>query len=122
MPPPVEREPPGLVGLTLGDGGEADDAAGADFKELARSYGLHLLPDSGQILQDNLSAVLHAPPPPPELRGGSYTSHSPKKPNGRGGAAGGELGGSPSLPMLSPGRPGARNWVTFLHGGGMAGF
>ena len=23
---------------------------------------------------------------------------------------------SPSLPMLSPGRPAARNWVTFLHG------
>ena len=44
--------------------------------------------------------------PPRGLLGGPPTEH---------------LNASPSLPMLSPGRTGARNWVRFLHGGGGGG-
>ena len=108
-----------------------------------QSYGLHLLPESGgeQLLQDNLFAVLNHAPQPPELRYGmAYSSHGPRgepgllqpqvgpqgleypqqksrgRLHGNGRPAGADLSASPSLPMLSPGRPGARNWVTFLHG------
>ena len=38
--------------------------------QLARSYGLHLLPEGGQNapLHDNLTSVLKQAPAPPELR------------------------------------------------------
>ena len=111
------------------------------WKELARSYGLHLLPDSGQLLlQDNLGSAFSAPPPPPDVYGRSifppgnlsaqpihqspHPSRDPLAVHHRKStsildssrAVGPDLSASPSLPMLSPGRPGARNWVTFLHG------
>ena len=66
-----------------------------------------------------------------DMRLGAHTSQSPReytkkqvvgKKGGSAGASGTDLLGSPSLPMLSPGRPGARNWVTFLHGGTVQGF
>ena len=104
------------------------------MKELARSYGLHLLPESGQLLQDNLTSLLRVPQPP-TLRYGAASAQSPREMQamqamhekrhqmstgrliaGAPGVLGPDLSASPSLPMLSPGRPGARNWVTFLHG------
>lgn len=91
----------------------------AQWKELAISYGLHLVPDTRDLLHDNLQSVLRdlpPPPPPPkahpdldeELALVKQKQHPTRQPT--------DLGTSPSLPMLSPGRPGARNWVTFLHG------
>ena len=124
--PPCAAAPGGLKeGLT-------------EWNSLARSYGLHLLPEEGkvgstsQILHDNVVAVLaHAVPPPPEIRYGFAGAEAPPLPRRSHSqmramhaqpigpvtdlSHGVDLSSSPSLPMLSPGRPGTRNWVTFLH-------
>jgi hypothetical protein len=99
-----------------GAGGEQQ----TEWKELARSYGLHLLPENGPLLQDNLTAALGAPQPP-DLRFPHPPSLEAALPMGAGASAYygkpvPDLSASPSLPMLSPGRVGVRNWVTFLHG------
>jgi len=92
----------------------------AQWKELAISYGLHLVPDTRDLLNDNLQSVLRDLPPPPSMTVKNDPAHAeemefvrqlqqPVRQQT-------DLGSSPSLPMLSPGRPGVRNWVTFLHG------
>ena len=98
-----------------------------EWKELAKSYGLHLLPENSQPLPGDLAQPRNTNPHMGggELQGGMAGAY----PGGAyaGGGSGGpslygkfdlrtDLGASPSLPMLSPGRVGARNWVTFLHG------
>jgi len=110
----------------------------SEWKDLAKSYGLHLLPDGVTKPlppQDAMEQVMRYAPQPPELKYGlapeyqtaSQSTHKgghQQSPHRRSTGAilsvldakGPDLGQSPSLPMLSPGRPGARNWVTFLHG------
>lgn len=134
---PPRGAPPGEVAARAAAAAAADPlgvrppasalgmAAPTEWKQLARSYGLHLLPESGKLLLDDpsLAVVLNAPQPP-ELRYGlaaSVSAGAPREGSRKSlpsllDANGPDLGSSPSLPMLSPGRPGARNWVTFLHG------
>jgi len=110
----------GGVGGGLGSGGLSGDlsslAEQAQWRELARTYGLHLVPDSRVTLQDNVQALANAPRPPelPEPPSFNETlSKSAQDPRQNKETL---LSNSPSLPMLSPTLLGARNWVTFLHG------
>jgi hypothetical protein len=122
VPKPSLVPPPAAEFLGAAVGRDADGGVDqTSWKDLARSYGLHLLPEGGggshaALLHDNLSSVLKEPPPPPELRYGEHAREPPREPP-RETLAARDLSNSPSLPMLSPGRPGARNWITFLHGG-----
>ena len=91
-----------------------------EWKELARSYGLHLLPENSQPLPGDLAQPRNTN----VHMGGDHAADMAREyAQGRGGQSlygkfdlRTDLGASPSLPMLSPGRVGARNWVTFLHG------
>jgi len=119
MPPP-----PNMLGAS--PRADEDEAAGGlagtrieqtQWKSLARSYGLHLIPETRAMLHDNLQAVINAPKPPevPEVPAlaGSYQAEVGARASQKRVT---QLSSSPSLPMLSPGQLGARNWVTFLHG------
>ena len=87
------------------------------------------LDDGALVVRDGDGQAELNAPQPPELRYGHHTprdgtqreQQQQQSMPGFGTASptkglGVDLLGSPSLPMLSPGRPGARNWVTFLHG------
>ena len=124
--------PPAAPGFEFLGGGLAPNLsapAGAEWRELARSYGMHLLPEGSGAMLLQGSAALQTQlqeklQPPPELRYGLSSAPMPPQPRQHksyghmreDGIVGPDIRASPSLPMLSPGRPGARNWVTFLHG------
>ena len=111
-----------------GDGHWESSGAAAEhtqWDELARSYGLHLIPDHGGVLLHNLQTSRQRPQRA-DLMQDDNSLRSPREasipwteqdPSTRMIAA--DLTESPSLPLLSPGRVGTRNWVTFLHGGTM---
>ena len=120
IPPASQKgQPPGLGGAGLGAAAAVEKT---EWKELAKSYGLHLLPENGPHMHDHLNAPIHAPQPPePRYAHIAGQINDPAANRGRPGQVPGlnmgiDLSVSPSLPMLSPGRVGVRNWVTFLHG------
>ncbi len=102
---------------------EGKPVAQTEWGDLARSYGLHMVPDTRQMLRDNMNSILAAPARPSAPPRPTNTSDAtmPTKPSPRDAslfASDGraEMVTSPSLPILSPRQPGRRNWVSFLHG------